>query len=711
MTFEESDIIDIECIDVEDSSTAPLEPLIKSENNQILAKNSTTALSSKNFKFISIKGKRIYFPEKNLNLNKHPETISELFFFHKHLTQFLEALEKNPDNLALRQEDHSLISKLLQDSQVQDVWRWESNDISFFPINIQNLIISRRSRRECVSFYTHNSTLPFADSDEIIEIREDQSAIQGKVQTRLFGFFEKSASELLLNSANLLSDSNPLNTCDQNKNRPSLTNDNFKDRIRPFYIKPNTTVARLNNHSCIDDLDAIMVKLDLVVKDNNTFTQFANGKQLDRKIIYFSESLRPCYYGTWTRKFKYVNARKPLSLEPNPDLINYQVDSSEDSTDSDENDSTSLKANKNNILDDSVGDSEDSDDFDFDVNNPKLINTSEAFKEDHSNGNSDFDTDFDSDSEQKMDLEEEIELDINLVSCDTNKDSEFIMPQRKIKAIHKSLKKSTADAINIISPGIKPNQATKNNNTKNSLHKKLVPTLNPIIIGPFFSIMENQDPNQILKKFPISLLSNYTSNSDGDRKILSESLGLFTKQNNNFNKYILSSTEAQEQRFSSKQKIDKKPADTANKKFILTKRDVSKMIKMFPLASKLQIQAVIQDNAVKEKRNSCKRSRWYVNERWLRIPPKKKKLNILQTSNDEVQIVFLEDRKSGCTNGDNGIDGGNIQLINDSLQNKSSDISTLDNSIQKIPVQKQEIDLTQKPKSSAGPLLAFFKKA
>ncbi|PVU88214.1 hypothetical protein BB559_005686 [Furculomyces boomerangus] len=578
---------------------------------------------------------------------------------------------------------------------IPELWRWETKNLNLFSSDIGELLKTRRSTREQAkrdieAFLAINDPKYTTETIETVQndkpnenielvmeipleiqkkeipietrIETEESTVDeknkapliplGKVQTSLFGFFGKS---------NGVASNSPRTSEKPKPKQVIIQNENFKERTRPFYVKPNTFVAEtkkldekkqleitlkidniINSPTENIDLDKLILEikrngskfpfkkdelvdsqepknkyqhleyLNNIPQENDSFmnTEATKSSELQdifnrkRKIIYFCESQRPCYYGTWSKKLKGLSGRNPFKMIRD-DYIDYDVDNNVVSE--------NYSNNENDM-------SDESDDSDFDVDKQKAQNLN------HDNNGDDMDTDGDSDtsnlSDFDMDIDENEEVDIGIKELEKNEEC-YIMPKKK--------KNEKADVVDK-KQGENMSNTEKMSQSKTTVKRAPITPLVPIIIGPCFNkIDKNSESNKILSNYSMYILPSIgTSRGDVFMKGYSGTKGMFFGEESGMGL-------GQDQKSSERQE---KP-----KKYIFTKRDMSRIAKvvsfsplglkmliekikqMFPDASKLQIQTAIQDMAVKEKRNSCKKHRWYIIEK-----PKQKRQNIASNS-------------------------------------------------------------------------------
>ncbi|PVZ97757.1 hypothetical protein BB558_006274 [Smittium angustum] len=539
---------------------------------------------------------------------------------------------------------------------IPELWRWETKNLNLFSSDIGELLKTRRSTREQAkrdieAFLAINDPKYTTETIETVQNDKPNENIELVMEIPL----EIQKKEIPIETRIETEES----TVDEKNKAPLIPLG--KERTRPFYVKPNTFVAEtkkldekkqleitlkidniINSPTENIDLDKLILEikrngskfpfkkdelvdsqepknkyqhleyLNNIPQENDSFmnTEATKSSELQdifnrkRKIIYFCESQRPCYYGTWSKKLKGLSGRNPFKMIRD-DYIDYDVDNNVVSE--------NYSNNENDM-------SDESDDSDFDVDKQKAQNLN------HDNNGDDMDTDGDSDtsnlSDFDMDIDENEEVDIGIKELEKNEEC-YIMPKKK--------KNEKADVVDK-KQGENMSNTEKMSQSKTTVKRAPITPLVPIIIGPCFNkIDKNSESNKILSDYSMYILPSIgTSRGDVFMKGYSGTKGMFFGEESGMGL-------GQDQKSSERQE---KP-----KKYIFTKRDMSRIAKvvsfsplglkmliekikqMFPDASKLQIQTAIQDMAVKEKRNSCKKHRWYIIEK-----PKQKRQNIASNS-------------------------------------------------------------------------------
>lgn len=92
-----------------------------------------------------------------------------------------------------------------------------------------------------------------------------------------------------------------------------------------------------SKHKCEKPIETSSSPTDVVIieVDNNDDTEDAEDEKsftetnlYKAKFLKFSENTRPAYYGTWSKKSKFINGRKPFGVDN--DVFNYEIDSDEE---------------------------------------------------------------------------------------------------------------------------------------------------------------------------------------------------------------------------------------------------------------------------------------------------------------------------------------------------------------------------------------------
>ncbi|OMJ22080.1 hypothetical protein AYI69_g5542 [Smittium culicis] len=515
--------------------------------------------------------------------------------------------------------------------------------------------------------------------------------------------------------------------------------------------KPNTTVANLKAPYDNEKIDFYSNKIDEYIKQNDSsdlitapellktfrlcnnstkntksfFTLLDNdipgilskpkldSKEFETNIIEdesqdILESRRPCFYGTLSKKVSYVSGRRPFKKEPNTGVIDYDVDSEEEwdlldeegeelkseDDDEDEEDDEDLdeeaeienewivNVSKENDQNSSQSESSDSEDSDFDATNPKHIKPeihSDSGVENLSNsdGLSDIET-------MTIDLDEEIEIPKNNIFLNESEKT-YIKPKRKLTNYNKSSDPAT--------------KASKNDSMATKNQRKPITKLIPVIIGPIFPKSDSTlSTNLNLNTDNVTSINNNTNIISSQQQILSKFPVVY------FPKILPKPVPVSD---SSLSKTKDECASTQTAELIVhssplgLKVLIEKVKQVYPNASKVQIQAIIQDNATKEKRNKSKVFRWYVKDSFLsgkkgaKKPQSKPTVSVIdmdEINGGENQVGGATGKKPSMTHRPTGGDGtGSSGMVKDG-----------------IPGSNQ----TKKEKSGQGvtPLLAFFQK-
>ncbi|OMJ25795.1 hypothetical protein AYI70_g652 [Smittium culicis] len=719
-------LVDVETMDI----IEPQQKIIESEPKK------------KIFKSINVRGKKVIFYESKLDVYRHPKVISEKiknsisdvservnYGYEVNEDESFNAINTSKYNA--KQEINSLLEIEPSKSEIS-----KSIDVDC-TINLgDSNEHTELGGNTSVKILNNDQIL---NTDQPLDNSENSQFLNGKVQTKLFGFFAKPKIPSDT-STKLEKDSQ-----DSNKLKAQLSKDAFKDRIRPFYIKPNTTVANLNAPYDIEKIDYFSNKIDEHIKQNGssdlitipellkTYKHCNNSKKktenivnliaddspgilfkpkldgnefevniiedepqdilgngcdkkLHFKLIYFSESRRPCFYGTLSKKVTFVSGRRPFKKEPNTGVIDYDIDSeeewdlldeegeelkSEDDEEEEEDEDFDedaeienewiVNVSKENEQNSSESESSDSEDSDFDANNPKHIkpeihSDSGVDNLSNSDGLSDIET-------MTIDMNEEIEIPKNNLFLNESEKT-YIKPKRKLTNYNKS-----SDSIS---------KASKNDSMTTKNQRKPITKLIPVIIGPIF-------PK------PESTLSTNLNLDPGN------------VTSNNINTNIISS----QQQILSKfpvvyfPRIKPKPIpvcdSSLSKKIVesVSTQTTELIVHTSPLGLR------VLDNATKEKRNKSKVFRWYVKDSFLSGKKAAKK----PQSKPTVSVIDLDEISSG----ENQVSDETSKKHN-GRQRPAGDNGTGSSGMAKDGISESNQIKKEKSGQGVAPLLAFFQK-
>ncbi|OLY81504.1 Chromatin assembly factor 1 subunit A [Smittium mucronatum] len=631
------------------------------------------------------------------------------------------------------------INSLLKISQVEEDFSKSIETDNF--INLYE-DLSCKVENQTNGQATDECQLPAIPENQVDSMIDNSSLLNGKVQTKLLGFFTKPK-----NGTNEF-DHLPNETGDLPK-ISTASKDTFKERIRPFYVKPNTSVANLNvirderkiqtDSNRIDELmsqttvtpQEILLKLkatmihkaksennSIVNKINNTpeiieistsdtlFTD--DSSKLEKsgesevkrvfKLFHFSDSRKPAFYGTLSKKPLRINGRRPFIKESDSEIINYDFDSDEEWELIDE-EGEELK---------SEDEEEDEEDFDDEVENEWIVNVSN-------------DKDLNSSSSESSDLED-ADFDENNpthIKADISADSDSGESTSELEDIDPEIEVPKMDGVDLeektfirAKRKIQPlnNQSVEPNKLDTAISKnqrRPIVKLIPKIIGPVFSSGvsgvendENEPGSNINLKSKESILSNFPVVYFPKAKPVAVIKPIEHKT---------SPEKIKKPFIKSKISNSNKMALSIIKRPMFNRRDMTKIAKivhhsplglkilvekikqLYPTASKVQIQTIIQDNAIKERRNTSKISRWYVKESMLgakknvRRPPKVQIIDLNSSSPIPNKDIRTQDRPMELTD-----------------HTPESQVSKSDN--------KENTNIKEKSSQNVTKLLAFFQK-
>ncbi|KAJ2090482.1 hypothetical protein IW138_002694 [Coemansia sp. RSA 986] len=341
--------------------------------------------------------------------------------------------------------------------------------------------------------------------------------------------------------------------------------------------------------------------------------QLLRLRQMPMKLLHFHGSRRPDYWGTWSRSLRRVNGRQPFAKDT--DQLDYEVDS--DAEWEIEEEGEELRSDDDDDEDDEDDDDEDDEDFDevngFVVGDRIPKPCSSSLVEDGSDGESNdssSESDFNSEDEEieEINPEEEVSMDQMDVDEETNDHGDSENPSKR-RSSRRAAKPSTELHVS--------EEYFKRENHQPKQRHKVVP-ITPVVVGLLWDGLTFNGAHHA------NVDTIASTPADSTLAMLSRLAVVETC----INMPLHVSMDPQEVLCS---KSDGSAGVPARKSKALNDEDlfvlanvvhgsslgISKLVDEvkthIPEAKKAQIERLIHEHAVKEKRPPATRQIWYVN--------------------------------------------------------------------------------------------------